>query len=44
VTDHRIGLTLYNLDRIMDGDLGELIQSLHAADVAERLKQSAAGA
>ena len=30
VTDHRIGLTLYNLDRVMDGDLGELIQSLQA--------------
>jgi peptide chain release factor 1 len=42
VTDHRIGLTLYNLDRVMDGDLGELIQSLQAADMAERLKQSAA--
>jgi peptide chain release factor 1 len=42
VTDHRIGLTLYNLDRVMDGDLGELIQSLQAADLAERLKQSAA--
>ncbi len=25
VTDHRIGLTLYNLDRVVDGDLGELI-------------------
>src|ERR687892_52674 len=44
VTDHRIGLTLYNLDRVMDGDLGELIQSLQAADVAQRLKQSAAAA
>src|SRR5438094_3666039 len=42
VTDHRVGLTLYNLDRVMDGALGELIQSLQAADVAERLKQSAA--
>jgi peptide chain release factor 1 len=41
VTDHRIGLTLYNLDRVMDGELGELIQSLQAADMAERLKQSA---
>lgn len=41
VTDHRIGLTLYNLDRVMDGDLGELIQSLQAADMTERLKQSA---
>jgi len=44
VTDHRVGLTLYNLDRVMDGDLGELIRSLQAADVAERLKQSAAAA
>ncbi|HEU0208243.1 MAG TPA: peptide chain release factor 1 [Candidatus Udaeobacter sp.] len=42
VTDHRIGLTLYNLDGVMDGDLGELIQSLQAADITERLKQSAA--
>lgn len=41
VTDHRIGLTLYNLDRVMDGGVGELIQSLQAADMAERLKQSA---
>ena len=41
VTDHRIGLTLYNLDRVMDGDLVELIQSLQAADMAERLRQSA---
>src|SRR5512140_229542 len=41
VTDHRIGLTLYNLDRVMDGDLGDLIQSLQAADVAERLKADA---
>src|SRR5213079_588439 len=37
VTDHRVGLTLYNLDRVMDGDLGELIRSLQAADLAERL-------
>jgi peptide chain release factor 1 len=42
VTDHRIALTLYNLDRLIDGDLGELIQSLQAADITERLKQSAA--
>jgi len=42
VTDHRIGLTLYNLDRVMDGELGDLIRSLQAADVAQRLKQSAA--
>ena len=42
VTDHRIGLTLYNLDRVMDGDLGELIHSLQTEDISERLKQSAA--
>ena len=41
VTDHRIGLALYNLDRVMDGDLGELIRALQAADMAERLKESA---
>src|SRR5437870_7383530 len=41
LTDHRIGLTLYNLDRVIDGDLGELINGLQAADVAERLKESA---
>jgi peptide chain release factor 1 len=40
VTDHRIGLTLYNLDRVMEGDLGQLIQTLQATYVAERLKES----
>jgi peptide chain release factor 1 len=40
ITDHRIGLTLYNLDRVMNGDLGEMIQALQAADLAERLKES----
>jgi peptide chain release factor 1 len=37
VTDHRIGLTLYNLDRVLNGDLAELIQALQAAGVSERL-------
>ena len=41
VTDHRIGLTLHNFDRVIDGDLGELISALQVADVAERLKDSA---
>lgn len=40
VTDHRIGLTLYNLDRFMEGDLAEMIQALQAADLEERLKES----
>ena len=38
VTDHRIGLTLYKIDAIMDGDLDELIDALVTADQAERLK------
>jgi peptide chain release factor 1 len=37
ITDHRISLTLYNLDRVMEGDLNEMIAALQAADVAERL-------
>jgi peptide chain release factor 1 len=41
ITDHRIGLTLYNLDRVMDGDLNQLIAALQAADATERLKESA---
>ena len=44
ITDHRIGLTLYNLDRVMEGDLGELIRALQVADVAERLEDSAVSA
>src|SRR5947207_334816 len=44
VTDHRIGLTLHNLDHVIDGDLDELISALQAADVAERLKDSAVAA
>ncbi len=39
VTDHRIGLTLYNLSNIMDGDLSELIEKLKLADRTERLKE-----
>src|SRR6266705_3568596 len=42
VTDHRIGLTLYNLDRVIEGDLGELISALQAVDMAERLKETSA--
>ncbi len=37
VTDHRINLTLYKIDQIMDGDLDEIIDSLIAADQAEKL-------
>ena len=37
MTDHRIGLTLYKLERVLDGDLGEIIDSCVAADQAARL-------
>ncbi len=37
VTDHRIGLTLYKIDSVMNGNLDELIDALSAADQAERL-------
>lgn len=37
VTDHRIGLTLYNLSNIMEGDLFELIEKLKIADRADKL-------
>jgi peptide chain release factor 1 len=37
LTDHRIGLTLYRLDQVMQGELGEVIEALTAADQAARL-------
>jgi peptide chain release factor 1 len=37
VTDHRIGLTLYRLDEILDGDLDELVDALAMAEQAERI-------
>ncbi|MBQ3094632.1 MAG: peptide chain release factor 1 [Clostridia bacterium] len=41
VTDHRIGLTLYKLDAVMNGDLQELIDALLAADRAKKLEAQA---
>lgn len=40
VSDHRIGLTLYKLEQILNGDLDELIDALITADTAEKLKAS----
>ncbi|MBE7005887.1 MAG: peptide chain release factor 1 [Ruminococcaceae bacterium] len=42
VTDHRIGLSLYKIDAIMDGDLDELIDALVTADQADRLRRNEA--
>ena len=39
VTDHRIGLTVHKLDRVMEGDLDEVIDALGAEDKANRLAQ-----
>jgi len=38
VTDHRINLTVYNLDMVMDGELDEIIDALITYDQAEKLK------
>ncbi len=40
VTDHRIGLTLYDLQNIINGDLDKIIEALRIADNAEKLKQA----
>jgi peptide chain release factor 1 len=39
VTDHRIGLTLYTLDKVIEGHVGDIIDALTAHDHAERLKE-----
>ena len=41
MTDHRINLTLYKIDRIMDGELDELIAALTAEHQTEQLSQLA---
>ena len=40
VTDHRVGLTLYKIDAIMNGAIDEIIDALATADQAEKLKNS----
>ena len=39
LTDHRVNLTLYKLDAVMDGDLDEIIDALVTADQAARLEK-----
>lgn len=43
VTDHRIGLTLYKLDQILNGDMSELLDALMTFDQAEKLKSAQNG-
>ena len=40
VTDHRIGLTLYRIDSVMDGDIDEIVSAFATADQVEKLKNS----
>ena len=39
ITDHRIGLTIYSLEKFLDGDIGAMIDALATAETAEKLKQ-----
>jgi peptide chain release factor 1 len=39
VTDHRINLTLYSLDKVVDGDLEQIIEALQVAENAEKMKE-----
>ncbi|MBU1495126.1 MAG: peptide chain release factor 1 [Actinobacteria bacterium] len=39
ITDHRIGLTLYSLDRFMEGEIDDMLEALRVADTEERLKR-----
>lgn len=43
VTEHRIGLTMYNLPSIMDGDIQEIISALQFAENAEKMQEGAVG-
>ena len=40
--DHRIGLTVYNLPTVLDGEIGEFIEQLRIAENTERLTEGAA--
>jgi peptide chain release factor 1 len=43
VTDHRIGLTLYRIDGVMEGEIDELIDGMAQADAADRLREAGIG-
>jgi peptide chain release factor 1 len=42
ISDHRVGYTAYNLDRVLDGELDPVLDVLHSADVQRRLEEGAA--
>ena len=43
VTDHRVDLTLYNLDTFLQGNIGQMIETLQASDMESRLAAAASG-
>jgi peptide chain release factor 1 len=43
ITDHRVELTLYNLDSFVEGNIGSMIEALQASDMEERLKEASQG-
>jgi peptide chain release factor 1 len=43
ITDHRVELTLYNLDSFMEGNISQMIEALQASDMEERLKEASQG-
>ena len=40
VTDHRIGLTLHNLEGVLTGQIDELVEGLQSSEMAERLEEA----
>ena len=43
MTDHRIEMTLYNLDRFMEGEISEMTEALQRSDMEERLAAATRG-
>jgi len=43
ITDHRVGLTQHNLQAVLDGDLGSIMEALATHDQAERMKHEIRG-
>lgn len=39
ITDHRIGMTIYSLDRFLNGEIGDMIDALATAETAEKLRE-----
>jgi peptide chain release factor 1 len=44
LTDHRVGLTLYRLDQVVEGDLEEIVEALRNDEQARKLEQAVSGA